>query len=164
MLILNIIAGTPIWVWGILGVLIFLGLRARYSRVVAIEQLFVVPCIFLLWSLPSLVRKCSIAPSAIGFWLAGILLGAYVGKQIAYFTGSKRTTDGKLVIPGSYTMLFLSLTAFTVKYCFGVMHAINSELFLNPAVYISEWVILGLITGIFWGRLLGLWYKHGARA
>lgn len=159
MSIISIITGTPLWVWGILIMLIILGIKARHTRVVPLSQMFALPIIFLAWSLSSLFKKCSIVPTTIISWHVGLLGGVICGMYIALNIPSQKTDHG-IKLPGSWNMLVLSLTAFAIKYCLGVMHAIIPHAFQQPLFYLGESILLGLITGTFWGRLLGLWYKH----
>ncbi len=114
---------TPLWVWGILGYLIFVGVRAMKTRVVPVMQLCVIPAIFLLMR-----SRIFFAGSAseIVTYVTAMLLGAFAGFVWAQCTPIRIFKQAQQVeIPGSKRTLVLFLGFFAIKYCFGVLQVLN---------------------------------------
>lgn len=102
------------WVWSILAYLIFVGMRARQTRIVSAYQLCIIPVIFLL------MRFRIFFTGTIDQILTYILflsLGSVVGFLWAQRSPVRIFTAERLVeIPGSNKTLILFLGFFSVKF------------------------------------------------
>ena len=114
---------APVWVWGILAYLIFVGMRARQTRAVSVYQLCIVPAIFLLMRSAIFFAGNMDQILIYGVFLA---LGCVVGFAWAQRTLIRIFKHDKCVeIPGSSKTLVMFLVFFAIKYVFGALQALN---------------------------------------
>jgi hypothetical protein len=76
--IVAIITGTPLWVWGVLVLIVYLGMTALHPSRRSPIRLSLVPRIFLAVALGTLLSSAHLA-DALSLWLAGCLLGLAIG-------------------------------------------------------------------------------------
>lgn len=128
---LQIVSQTPVWVWPLLLVLLWLGLSGIGPRVVPIWRPALLPLIGLGLSLTGVVQS-ALPTLALSSWLAALLLGFGPG----YALGRRRTVrllpKGRLELSGGWFGLVFGLSVFFVRYAlgvlFGVLPALRSEL------------------------------------
>ncbi|VXB26648.1 hypothetical protein BURKHO8Y_110312 [Burkholderia sp. 8Y] len=66
-----ILAGTPVWVWVLLAVLVSRGIKAMKGGTAPLSKLAVVPAIFAAWGLLHIVSGPSTGWQAAAMWLVG---------------------------------------------------------------------------------------------
>ena len=153
-LIRSIITGTPIWVWGILAYIVYVGIQATKERIVSIPKLFIIPIILIALRynvfLSDHAALCGFSicgGTGLGFWVttknSGIIL-----KEIS-----------SVKLPGSYITLVFLLSFFLLKYVFGYLSSAHNPIAVEYA-YI-EVLLSSLLTGYFLGR--GLYYVSRLR-
>ena len=74
-----ILQHTPLWVWGVLLVLIVTGVQALRPRVLPVWRLFIVPAVFIAWGVESVVLRAMAQPSLAFDWLAAAVAGIALG-------------------------------------------------------------------------------------
>jgi hypothetical protein len=156
-MILQILAGTPLWVWGLLGALMTLGFVQSRPRAVSRLQLLALPLVLLalgLWSMwPGFVKQ----PLAAAVWL--LSLGAFValGLRLPRAAQAHWLVDRqRLQLPGSWFPMGLIVVIFSLRYVFAVAQALNPELRGLLLVQAPVAAAFGALTGLFTGRALGL--------
>ena len=158
MTIIEILKGTPFWVWLVLVFLLKRGIASLQDREVRLNRMFVLPLIFLVWGFHSIVSNPNHLETSILMMLFGLLIGCSVGWRLWKNQEPLRYNIEKTMIisPGSYLPLFLSCSAFFIKFILGVTFAFHSE-FNNSLDYLMIYAFLtGFIDGLFWGRLFHL--------
>lgn len=149
-LLIKLVQGTPLWVWGIFAYLLFVGVRGTKKRVVWVPQLFIIPVILI-----SLKYKFFLTGGINVFAYLAAMLGGMVGGILV----SKRTMltvlkkEYSIELEGDYSLLFLLLTFFAIKYFFGMMQSI-APLQIAPFL-ICEAIISGCVSGYLLGRNSG---------
>lgn len=141
------IIGTPFWVWGIFIYILLVGFKAAHTQVISLPRLFIIPIILV-------GTKYQLFLSGNSFniiiYLLFITIGFGIGVLIGYKTPIKIKEDLKSIeLPGSYSKLIILLVFFFVKYSFGYMEAVNSELAIKYLFF--EISLSGLISGYFLG-------------
>lgn len=154
---LQIITGTPIYVWLLLAFLIWGGLKARKRRVVSLKSLWIMPICFLIWSIYAVLKTYGAA--FLPYFGVGIFLGIYFGKttvknQHLKFDKANYTFE---TAKDSWPLL-LSVSLFSLRYFRGVMDVLHPELKEKAICLIPEFVA-SIITGVFLGRLLGYFLR-----
>lgn len=148
--IFKVISGTPMWVWFILGYLIFIGIRATRARVVYIPKLFIVPLVLF-----GLKYKMLIVVSL------SVGLGYFICLFLSSFLGYKHSAMQKIEIikesmsvklPPNYWILVVLMAFFAMKYIFGYISIISPEYYHD--VQIFELGISGLFSGYFLGKAI----------
>lgn len=145
--ILKIIAGTPIWVWGVFAYLIFVGIKASKQRVVYIPKLFIIPVI-----LSALKYKIFLSASFSVYlsYFACLALGMMIGFKIAQGQKFETLNNLQVKLPGDYSTISILMTFFVIKYIFGYINAINHELYQDLSIL--ELSASGIFSGYFLGK------------
>jgi len=152
----GILQGTPYWVWGILAVLVALGLTQVRTRRVPRFRVFILPLIMIPLSLNTIVAGFGFKPLPIVAWAAGIvlalLLNGFVLKspQGVRFDRSTNTFE----IPGSWIPLLLMMVIFCSRFALGVTRAINPALIATDTFSAAVCIILGFCSGLFAARAI----------
>jgi hypothetical protein len=147
------IAGTPPWVWAVLGLVIYLGMTALMPGSRSPMRLSVVPGIFLAVALGTLLQSSRLL-DILPLWLASCLFGIGIGAIWATFLpiGVDRT-EGMIRMPGTAFWLVTGLIVFGMRYALEVHLAFNRTLAQEPF-----WVALPpAITGLGTGMSAGWW-------
>ena len=155
------ILGTPIWVWLALVYLIFIGIINLKTRVQKLYTIFILPVIFLLIFIQSLISnyKFSLYPWTI--WLTALFLSIIFSWLLFKNIKIKADKQKKLIqIAGSKSTLFLVLTVFIVKYFFGYVEDVKPLISENSIFITLKLIFSGGISGLFIGRALCYLYKY----
>lgn len=146
---LEIILGTPIWVWGVFVYILFVGVRATRERVVFIPKFLVIPVILTGLKYQSII----ISLNSFLIYLVCLGTGVLIGYSLTK-TQNILPAAGKYSakVPGSYLTLVVLLCFFSVKYIFGYLEATAPELALQYILYSAA--AGGLLPGILLGRTI----------
>ena len=158
---LQIITGTPYWVWVLFAYLLLIGVRALKKRRAPLYRFGIMPAIFILWSLSSLFSKPT---SLTVIWAALVLMGSLTSYHLASrlrITADK--TSGLIEIPGSIIPLVLSCSFFSIKYILGVSFALDPLLKTNLLISGFDAAVSGLISGISVGRFFRILSRYRMR-
>jgi hypothetical protein len=155
---------TPIWVWGLLAVIVYFGLMALRPSQASLTRLAILPSVFLIWGLQVLLTKTSLDTMNIGTWGAALAIGIAVGLALTASQDIRLDRQtGLLHLPGSAITLVVSLLIFACKYGFGYSLARWPELGRDATFLIASLGSSGLFTGILVGRFAGLVRVHAGR-
>lgn len=154
----SIITHTPIWVWGLLLLLLALGFSQTRARNVGLGRILILPLIMTGLSLSGTVSSFGLAPAALLMWAlaigltAGLLIRCPAGAETRY----DRAT-GRFYLPGSWLPMALILGIFTVKYAVGTMLALRPDMATNAEFAIVIGGLYGALSGVFMARAGRLW-------
>lgn len=155
--IFQALKGTPWWVYLLFFYLVYIGVRALKPTTMHIGKIFIIPLIFLFWSVWDLIVRFQGGTDILLYILfSGI--GGIAGWGLMQRFELRADHQKLLVrIPGSPFILILVLVIFAVKYFFGYIEATEGAM---GSVMHSLYIIAsGLITGIFVGRVLAILKK-----
>jgi hypothetical protein len=119
-------AGTPVWVYAVLALLIYNGLALTRTRAVPLWRLLIQPAVFIGWGMVSLALAAPTHPILLADWFALAALGGALG--LATTRSSRWSTDresGAVRVAGSILPLARSLAIFAVKYALAVAAALH---------------------------------------
>jgi hypothetical protein len=157
------LAGTPLWVWALLAVLLYLGVRALRPSTAPLWRIAILPTVFFLWGLYGLYAMHAFTAQRILPWATALAAGTVIGIGIAGLHPIRADRTRNLVhLPGSALTLVLGLAIFATKYTFGVLHATAPARFAEPQFWLTELAVSGVLTGMFIGRFAGLWQQYRA--
>jgi len=154
--LLPILQGAPLWVWALLALLLFLGLRSLRTRSV-VASLVALPLAFFGLSISNLLPLDSLAPLRIGVWVAALAVGTVFGwfvvrpQRIAVDRARRRLT-----VPGSVVPLIFMLAAFAGGFYFGYLFTRYPELKTDPTTRVLASIYRGLMSGYFLGQTIRL--------
>ena len=152
---LQILAGTPIWVWALLSLLIALGLAQSRARSVTLRRVVLLPLVMTALSMYGTYSALHASPWSWILW-AGAALAT-----IAWFasgdlpTGVRYETAGRRFhLPGSWEPLALMMAIFCTRYAVAVALAMHPAWAQEVAVAAIVASIYGALSGVFMGRML----------
>lgn len=122
----RILAGTPLWVWAVLLLLVALGARRLRPKRTHLLVAALAPTAFTVWSLSGVAGATRLGPASlvIGVWAAALVVGALTvklhrGPSIEHLGG------GVFAFPATAVPLLQYLTVFAIRYALGVAAALD---------------------------------------
>lgn len=147
------IADIPWWLYPTVTYLIIVGFTATKPRVVSVKHTFILPGLFLVLSVASLLYTVHASLTNIAFWLLAIVAGSGVGWLYCLSLKIKAVKDKPLLyLPGTWSVLFIFLTIFAVRSYYGFTLAFDPLILTQPKHAFALVTIYGLFTGLFIGR------------
>lgn len=150
--IFEIINNTPFWVWVVLVILIKRGMSLINDSPASIGRSLIMPFIFVIWGLNTVVNKFASPNTLLSFYLAALILG-FLFSYLLYMRRSFYVEDGQLIQEGSALPLVIMLTNFLVKYILNVILAIHPVLYTQMNFNIFYGIVSGFTVGLFFGGI-----------
>jgi hypothetical protein len=148
----GIIRGTPLWVWGLFGLVLFLGYMNTRDRTIGVWRALILPLAMTATSL-SFMFAASIRPEAAAAWAIALALGAWIGRSIGLASGAKPGERPMTIhVPGEWLSLVLIIGIFASRYVSAVAIAITPSLTADPLFLVARSAVTGLLGGMFLGR------------
>lgn len=158
--IYQLLINTPWWVYLILIYLIIVGIKASKTRIVSLKKLFIIPLVFLIMSIETLISSFKIDLLNFSIWSLGILIGAIFGYIQTYRYKLKIDKEnGLLEIPGTWSTLVIISVIFIAKYYISYELAVDPAIINENVFEISALLVTGVCTGLFIGRLCCYLYR-----
>jgi drug/metabolite transporter (DMT)-like permease len=148
-----VLTHTPLWVWGVLALLVQRGVAAARPDSVTPQRLFLLPLVFTVLGVMGLARTGALLPGALVAAAAGLLIGAaagwalYAGQSGYLWDGA----SGELRRPGSWLMLVCSMVAFGLKFALGTLAGWHPELMAGMVGATLTGLVSGATSGLLWG-------------
>jgi hypothetical protein len=153
----QILQHTPIWVWGLLAVLVTLGLSQARAREVSLARVTVLPLVLIALSASGVLSAFGHFPIAIGGWAAGVGAALVLARNAVAVRGASWSpSTSTLHLPGSWLPLTLILGLFATKYVAGVNLAMHPALAIDPTFAGLCSLAYGSFSGLFLARALSL--------
>ena len=144
----QILSGTPLWVFVLLGYLVWVGATRLKAGVRSLTRIWITPGIFIVWGLIGLFQRPGSFSEVLLRWAVGLVLGVALG--IAFRIPMRVDRPRRLVaLPGSILPLLRVLIIFGSHYVLRVAAAIHPDAgagYLNWDIYVS-----GASAGYFFG-------------
>lgn len=162
---IQIITRTPVWVWAILGLLAWVGLKQTVPRSVSLRRITVLPVVMIGLSLAGMFTAFGAANHALLAWgiAAAVSVAVVMTLNLPQATQYNTWTQ-HFHIPGSWTPLVLMMGIFITKYAVGVALAMHPDLARDAVFSQSVGALYGGCSGVFTGRALRLWRLAGRQA
>ena len=169
MSIAQLVKNTPIWVWVLLISLLCRGIIALFDREMRPGRIFLLPVLFLIWGIYSVVHETYCPSLSLIMMLAGTLVGAVAGWMMWWSQPPLRrsATPGLVVRSGTPLTLGIIIVAFSLKFILTSVPYLRPELGETRAFCIIFGLLTGFVDGIFWGGTLRLfvpWYRKRSSA
>ena len=154
--LLEIIRRTPPWVWGILVLLVVLGVQQGRERRVSRARLLILPLAMAAFALFSLVRGLGWNPVALAGWAAGMGVAVAANEFLLRSPRGVRAeaAGGPWIVPGSWTPMILMMWIFLARYAFAVTLAMHPERSADATFVAASAGLFGLLSGIFAARAI----------
>ncbi|APA67304.1 MULTISPECIES: DUF6622 family protein [unclassified Janthinobacterium] len=151
----QIFSHTPLYVWAILGFLVYRGVLASRAREVSLRKLCIIPLVMLALSLSGVYGSFGFAGLAPFAWMAGAVTGAALAWTL---TDTRHIVviceRGSVRRPGSWLPMALMMSIFCMKYAVAVTLAIVPAYAHAPGFVLPVCAAYGCFSGIFLGGLL----------
>lgn len=164
-MLIQILSGTPRWVFVLFFVLIALGIQQSRPRRLSPGRIALLPAVFLALSLFSAASAFGPSPAVFAAWLAGIAASVLANRALKSPAGVRwDEAAGAFFVPGSWIPLGLMMTVFFARYAIAVSLAMHPALLHGGAYAASAGFVYGLLSGAFLARALRIWSQRPARA
>jgi hypothetical protein len=162
---IQIITHTPVWVWAVLGLLVWVGLRQTLPRSVSLRRILVIPLVMVGLSLAGTVTAFGASNHALLAWgiAATIAVTVVMTRNLPPGTQYNAWTEA-FHIPGSWTPLALMMAIFVTKYAVGVALAMHPELAREALFSQCVGALYGGCSGVFVARAARLWRLASSKA
>lgn len=161
----QIITHTPLWVWAILGLLLWVGHKQTLPRTVSLRRITVLPLVMVGLSLAGTLTAFGTGNRALLAWgiAAAIAAAVVMTRHLPHGTQYNAWTES-FHIPGSYTPLVLMMGIFFTKYAVGVTLVMHPDLARDALFSQSVSALYGGCSGVFVARAARLWRLASAKA
>lgn len=155
----QILMHTPLWVFGLLALLILLGVRQIGTRVTSVRAALLRPSLMVALSAAGMAGTFGLQGPAPLLWLAGLTLSLLWAHRLIALPAASgyQPESGTLTVPGSWLPLLLILALFATKYTVGVMLATHAHEVSEPRFASIVGLAYGLMSGIFANRAWRTW-------
>lgn len=154
-MLLQIVTNTPLWVWPLLLLVLWLGWYGLRPRVMRPQRLAILPLVSLGTSMAGLAQ----APQpilALVTWMAAVAAALPVGYALGARRAVRPLDDGRLEIAGGWFALCFGVSIFVMRYAQGVLFGFAPALRAEPIWIGLSAGVGGIITGIGIGWLANL--------
>ncbi|MBS0221406.1 MAG: hypothetical protein JSR91_11770 [Proteobacteria bacterium] len=151
----EIVAHTPLWVWFVMALVVWLGPQGLRPRIVPIWRPALLPMVGLALSLSGVAQ--ALHPGlALAGWSAAFVLALPLGHAIGCRRPVRRRPDGRLEIAGGWFALIFGVSIFAVRYALGVLFGVAPALAHQPLWICLSAAVGGFVSGIGVGWFSGL--------
>jgi hypothetical protein len=150
------IAHTPVWVWPLFVVVLFLGARNLRTRERPISQMFILPAAMLIVALYNLTAGSANLTLVIPAFVVSFGIGIGVGWNLVPKNVLAQRDRGSVRVPGSVAPLLVVIALLILRYAIGYTYARWPEVRADPALALEFSATGALLAGILWGRILRL--------
>ncbi len=156
-MLMGILGGTPAWVWGLLALLVALGLSQTVPRRVTARRATILPAVMVALSASGVLATFGARPIALAAWAAGLGLAIQLGQDAVAPRGARWLAESaRFELPGSWLPLGLILAIFCVKYGVGVSLAFTPSLVSQLPFEAAVGLAYGGFSGLFAARAIAL--------
>jgi hypothetical protein len=147
---------TPIWVWPLILIVLWLGARNLRGRERPLASLSILPLVLLVLAIVNLASSRADLTLAIPAFLVGLAIGGAIGWNLAPRNATALRGTGRVQVPGSVAPLLIVIAAIILRYAIGYTYGRWPELRADPALAVEFGATGALLAGIVWGRILRL--------
>src|SRR3569833_1338600 len=148
--VVTIVSHTPLWVWPLYALLLFLAAQGTHDRIVPVFRLLILPTVVaVLTILTSIIAGPSGLP-AIG---TGFVLGSALGWLLESEDSLRRLDDGRIWLRGEWWSFGQLLLVLVVRYASAIVSAMYPAINYDPAWHSGSLLITTMLSAIFLGRI-----------
>ena len=159
-IVFQIVTNTPLWVWPLMVLVVWLGVLGLRSRILPLWRLAILPVVGLILSFVGIGQAVQPALALVA-WLAALAVALPLGTLLGRRRAVRRLDDGRLEIAGGWFMLVFGLSIFAVRYALGVVFGMAPALKADPAWIALAGGVGGFVAGLGLGWLAGVGGRSG---
>lgn len=150
----QIVSNTPVFVWVILGFLVYRGFIASLDREVKIKKIVIIPIIMFILSLQGILTSFGGSPESLLAWMLALGTGILIAWNRFQVSQIRISAPTKMVfLRGSWTPMLLMMAIFFLKYAVNVALAIHPAIRQDMVFMLLNCVLFGIFSGIFLGNM-----------
>jgi hypothetical protein len=154
-MLLQILKGTPPWVFGLFFGLLALGFAQTRARAVGLGRIALLPGAFVAFSLYGVIAAFGMQAVDLLAWGAGIATAVLLGRSLRQPSGARWDASTHLFqVPGSWVPLALMMTVFFARYAIAASMAMRPDLARETVFAVGASLAYGLLSGAFLARAL----------
>jgi hypothetical protein len=154
-MLFDILRHTPPWVWGLLTLLVVLGLSQTRDRAVSLTRIVALPLGMSLFAMHGNASMFHASPWTWVLWLSAALASTAWFATSDLPAGQRYDARTRLVhMPGSWEPLLLMMAIFSIRYAVAVALALHPQARGDLAVAAIVATLYGGLGGIFIGRMV----------
>jgi hypothetical protein len=144
-----IVIHTPIWVWPLYALLLFLGLRRTQDRTLPLWRELILPAVVLVLAVMSIAAA---GPGGVPVALLGLLVGSACGWRLEAVGATRRLPDGSLWLRGEWWSFSQILVVLVFRYATSVVSAMVPALSADLVWHLGTVFVSALLSALFLGR------------
>ena len=157
---LEIISHTPVWVFAIFFLLLFLGIKQSKETNITVRSLFILPVAMLLFSFYGIYSVYGFSALSVLSWCGALVITTFIGrKYLVSKTITYLSSDKRFNIPGSWVPLVVMMAIFFSKYFVNVALVLELPVINNMYFMVLSSCLFGVMSGFFIARSLVI-YKQ----
>lgn len=149
----DIVGHTPSWVWIVLALLIWRGIKSAQPREVGLGGVVLLPLLLVALSGYTIVSTGLSMATLAGVGL-GVLAGVAAGLALEQRNPARALGDGRLRLPGDWISLAVILTSFAIRYVKTVAASVSPELLANGTFQLATIGISALFGAMLLTRMI----------
>lgn len=154
---MNTLQHVPLWVWGLLTLLLALGLRQSQTQRVPRRRLVILSLAWTVYAVLSLGRLLeSSGQLAVGLLVWALCNTAASLQARPLFASALASGVHHLTVPGSWAPLALYLLMFGLRFAHGMFNVLSPASAHAPATLLGLAAVTGLLSGLINARNLRL--------
>ena len=162
-ILMQILRGTPVWVYPLFLGLIVLGYLQSKPRNVAPALLAILPVALGVFSLTRMLAVFGPAPLGLAAWATGTAAALLLNRALKQPAGAHWSdASGSFHVPGSWVPLALMMAMFFARYALAVSLVMTPALVHSAGFAAAASFGFGLLSGIFLARALWVWSQRPA--
>jgi len=156
-MIQQIVLHTPWFVWGILALCLFMGIKQLRDQQLSRQRLLIVPAIWTAFGLWGMTSAFGLQPQALAAWALGLGLVVAGLSHIAWPRGVRFDgATGLFHVPGSWVPMAMIMGIFMAKYIVGVSLAMAPQLAQLAPFGLGVSLLYGALSGLFIARAISV--------
>ena len=156
-MILEILKHTPVWVWGLFALLVYLGAMQSRTRTFSPARLAILPAAMLAFSLYGVLSVFGASVPAIAAWLTGLVASAWAIVALGLPRNATWSEETRTFsVPGSWLPLGIMMAIFFTRYAINVSIALDPSLKQAAGFLPAVGLTYGASSGYFLARALNI--------
>ncbi|WP_067269132.1 DUF6622 family protein [Mitsuaria sp. 7] len=154
---LQILSHIPGFVWAILAMITYFGIKQSTATAVRAKRLIVLPALWLVFGAWGVEKSFGLDGLPGLAWLAGIVAGVLVLRALRW-PGNVRydAVSRRFLVPGSWVPMALMMGIFVLKFASGMSLALHPDYAHHTVYALSFSAAFGLFSGAFLGRAINI--------
>lgn len=144
-----IIVHTPIWVWFLYGLLLFLGLQRTRDSAISLPRVLILPIVVTGLAIVGFVGAGLSGLPAI---IAGLAIGVPSGWWLEQGRGTRRLADSRLWLQAEWVSFTQIVVMLVFRYAINVVPVVAPALHADPVWHLGSLFISAVLSALFLGR------------